>query len=120
MPVKLSFDLARSAVLSMDYQTTIVPIYAQDQDDLLARAVSVLKRARNVGMRIIHVQVGFRRNLPEISPRNPLLSAIKTRKDIGGCSRVLLAQFIPQWLLKGTMSLSSSTGSALSSVRILT
>ena len=77
MPVKLSFDLARSAVLSMDYQTAIVPIYAQDQDALLARAVSVLKRARNLGMRIIHVQVGFRRNLPEISQRNPLLSAIK-------------------------------------------
>lgn len=32
MPVKLSFDLARSAVLSMDYQTAIVPIYPQDQE----------------------------------------------------------------------------------------
>jgi nicotinamidase-related amidase len=28
-------------------------------------------------MRVVHVQVGFRPGLPEVSPRNPLFSAIK-------------------------------------------
>ena len=77
MRAHLSFDPARSAVLSLDYQTAIVSIYAKDQDDLLERVRSVLKGARRFGMSVIHVQVGFRPNLPEISPRNILLNAIK-------------------------------------------
>jgi nicotinamidase-related amidase len=78
MTAQPSFDPTRSAVLSLDYQTAIVSIYAQDQDDLLVRARSVLNSARSFGMSLIHVQVGFRPNLPEISPRNILLNAIKT------------------------------------------
>src|SRR5262249_24877697 len=77
MPTQLSFDPARSAVLSMDYQTGIVSIYAKDQEGMLARAVSVLKMARSLGMCIIHVRVEFRPNLPEVSSRNILLGAIK-------------------------------------------
>jgi nicotinamidase-related amidase len=75
--MQLSLDPSRSAVLSMDYQTAIVSIYAKDQDGLLARAASVLKQTRGCGMTLIHVQVGFRPRFPEISPRNTLLSAIK-------------------------------------------
>jgi nicotinamidase-related amidase len=71
-----SFDPARSAVLSMDYQTAIVSIYAKDPD-LLTRAAGVLKHARHSRMRVIHVRVGFRPNLPEISARNALFSAVK-------------------------------------------
>lgn len=77
MPARLSFDPARTAVLSMDLQAGIVSIYVKDQD-LLARAASVLQRARASGMRIIHVQVGFRANLPEVSTRNLLFAAIKS------------------------------------------
>jgi nicotinamidase-related amidase len=74
----MSFDPVRSAVLSMDYQSGIVSIYAgNQQEELLSRAASVLTQARACGMTIIHIQVGFRPNLPEISPRNLLLSAIK-------------------------------------------
>ena len=76
MTSPLSFDPAHSAVLSMDFHTSIVSIYVKDQD-LIARAASVLKRARSSGMTIIHVQVGFRPNFPEISPRNALFSAMK-------------------------------------------
>lgn len=72
-----SFDPSRSAVLSMDYQTAIVSRYAKEQEDLLARAASVLRRARDSGMAIIHVQVGFRPNLPEVSPRNILFHSIR-------------------------------------------
>ena len=78
MAVQLSLDPARSAVLSMDYQTAIVSIYARDQQALLARAASVLQQARSSRMTVIHVQVGFRPSFPEVSPRNLLLSAIKS------------------------------------------
>jgi nicotinamidase-related amidase len=77
MPNQLSFDPTRSAVLCMDYQTAIVSIYVKDQEDLLARAASILQRARNLAMCVIYLQVGFRPNLPEASPRNILLSGIK-------------------------------------------
>jgi nicotinamidase-related amidase len=84
MTTQLIIDPARSAVLSMDLQTGIVSIYAKDQEgakdreSLTARAASVLKRARSLGICVIHVQVGFRPNLPEIGTRNPLFSAIKS------------------------------------------
>lgn len=78
MPAQLSFDPACSAVLSMDFQTAIVSIYGKNQPGFLTRARSVLQRARSLGMAVIHVQVAFRPNFPEISPRNALLSALKT------------------------------------------
>lgn len=71
------FDPTRTAVLSMDLQTAIVSIYAKDADTMLARAGGVLQRARSVGMRVIHVQVGFRPGLPEVSARNALFASIK-------------------------------------------
>jgi nicotinamidase-related amidase len=74
----LSFDPAKSALLCMDYQTAIVPIYAgEQQEELLSRAANVLRDARRAGMRVIYLQVGFRPNLPEVSSRNRLLRAIK-------------------------------------------
>ncbi len=76
MPMQQPFVPSRSAVLSMDMQSGIVSIYAKDQEDFLARASGVLKRARSLGMCVIHVQVGFRPGLPEVSSRNPLFSAI--------------------------------------------
>lgn len=77
MPKLFSFDVARAAVLSMDMQTGIVSVYTQGQDDLLTRASSVLKMARDQKLSVIHVQVGFRPGLPEISSRNSLFSSIK-------------------------------------------
>ena len=73
MPKQLSFDPGRSAALSMDYQAGIVSIYAKDREGLLPRAASVLKYARNSGMSVIHVRVGFRPNLP--APRRRLSSS---------------------------------------------
>ena len=78
MSNKLTFEPSRSAVLSMDLQAGIVSIYAGDQkQELLSRVSSVLEQARRCGMTVIHVQVGFRPNLPELSSRNLLLGAIK-------------------------------------------
>ena len=63
----------------MDCQAGIVSIYAKDdKDNILTRAASVLNHARATGIRIIHVKVGFRSGLPEVSPRNILLGAIKS------------------------------------------
>jgi nicotinamidase-related amidase len=75
--MKLAFDHARSAVLSMDCQAGIVSIYVKQPAGFLGRAASVLERSRGVGMKVIHVQVGFRPKLPEVGTRNPLFTAIK-------------------------------------------
>lgn len=71
-----NFNLAHSALLCMDYQTGIIA-NIKDQE-LLPRAANVLQQARGAGLPVIYVQVGFRPNFPEISPRNAAFSAIKT------------------------------------------
>jgi hypothetical protein len=74
-----SISPAHTAVMSMDCQPGIVSIYAKDDKDaFLTRAASVLNHARASGMTIIHVQVGFRPGLPEVSCRNILFGAIKS------------------------------------------
>jgi nicotinamidase-related amidase len=78
MPEQLSFDSARTAVLSMDNQAGIVANYAEDQEALVARGASVLERARSLRMCVIHIQMGFRPGLPEVSSRNLLFGAIKS------------------------------------------
>lgn len=70
-------DPVRTAVLCLDMQQGIVSIYAANQQDLIARAAKVLHAARQRGMLVIHLRVGFRAGLPEVSPRNPLFSAVR-------------------------------------------
>ena len=77
MPAELNIDLAHTAVLAMDCQTGIVATYAKPPEEFIARAASVLRAARGAGMPVIHVQVGFRPGLPEVSSRNKLFGAIK-------------------------------------------
>ncbi len=61
----------------MDCQAGIVSIYADPQGEFVGRAASVLGAARMAGMAVIHVQVGFRPGLPEVSGRNKLFAALK-------------------------------------------
>jgi nicotinamidase-related amidase len=77
MEHSLGFEPSRSAVLSMDLQTGIVGIYTRADPALPERAAKVLQAARNRQVNVIHVQVGFRPKLPEVSPRNALFGAIK-------------------------------------------
>jgi nicotinamidase-related amidase len=77
MATETKFDPARTAVLGMDCQAGIVSIYVLEPDEFLGRANSVLAAARKAGMPVIHVQVGFRPGLPEISSRNKLFGALK-------------------------------------------
>lgn len=74
---QLSLVPAQTAVLSMDLQTSIVSIYTRDNPDLVNRAADVLREARRLGMTVIHVRVGFRPGLPEVSSRNLLFAGIR-------------------------------------------
>jgi nicotinamidase-related amidase len=71
-------DLSHAAVLSMDFHNAIVAHYTQGQDDYMARVASVIQWARARKTPVIHVKVGFRPGLPEVSSRNLLFGAIKT------------------------------------------
>lgn len=70
-------DLKHAALLSMDLHTSIVSIYTQNDPGYIDRAAGVLNTARARGMRVIHVRMGFRSGLPEVSERNFLVSQIK-------------------------------------------
>lgn len=76
--MRIFLEPARCALLSMDCQTGIVELYAKDDESFIHRAAGVLDAARAANMKVIHVQVGFRPNFPEISARNALFSSIKT------------------------------------------
>ena len=81
MELELPFNLARTAVLAMDCQAGIVSIYAKPKEAFLERASSVLRAARLTKMPVIHVQVGFRPGLPEVSSRNRLFAALKSSPE---------------------------------------
>ena len=70
-------DLKRAALLSMDLHSSIVSIYTQNDPDYITRVAAVLHAARKRGMQIIHVRVGFRQGMPEVSERNVLFAAVK-------------------------------------------
>ena len=73
-----SFDVSHTALLAMDCQAGIVSFYAKPQEEFIARASDVVRAARTAGMPVIHVQVGFRPGLPEVSARNKLFGGIKS------------------------------------------
>lgn len=82
MPATFPIDPAHTALLSMDCQVGIVSIYTKgDKEAFLARAASALGHARSAGIKVIHVQVGFRPGLPEVSSRNALFGAIKSSEQ---------------------------------------
>jgi nicotinamidase-related amidase len=77
-----TIDPAHTAVLSMDCQAGIVSIYTREgKEAFLARVAHVLHHARATGMTVIHLQVGFRPGLPEISNRNALFGVIKSSEQ---------------------------------------
>jgi len=74
----ISFDIPYTALLAMDCQTGLVSIYAKPQEEFIARASSAIRAARTAGMPVIHVQVGFRPGLPELSARNKVFASLKS------------------------------------------
>ncbi len=72
----LTLDPRKSALLLMDYQRVVVANFAKDES-LLPRAAGVLRAARDAGVRVIYVGVGFRPGYPEASPNNLRFGAIR-------------------------------------------
>ena len=82
VPATFPMYPAHTALLSMDCQDGIVSIYTKgDKEAFLARAAIALGYARSAGIKVIHVQVGFRPGLPEVSSRNRLFGAIKSSEQ---------------------------------------
>ena len=81
MPLDAPLDVPRTAVLPMDCQAGIVSVYAKPQEEFLDRASRVLAAARKAGLQVIHVQVGFRPGLPEVSGRTRLFAAIRSSPE---------------------------------------
>ena len=72
---------SKPAVLAMDCQNAIVSAYAKPEEPFIERAAGVLRTARSAGMLVIHVQVGFRPSLPEVSGRNKIFGALKSSPE---------------------------------------
>ncbi len=70
MSKKVAVDPISSALLVMDFQNMTVNGHALNADGLLGRTAGLIEAARQAGMMIIYVVVGFRAGHPEISPHN--------------------------------------------------
>ena len=77
MVESFSMDLDQSAVLIMDYQVGVVAMHATGSDAALREASTLLAAARETGIPVIYIQVGFRQDYPEVSRRNPIFSSVK-------------------------------------------
>jgi nicotinamidase-related amidase len=70
-------DPKTSALLIMDFQTAAVEMVPTEKEGLLARTAMLVEGARNAGMSVIYVVVGFRAGYPELSPRNQVFAPIR-------------------------------------------
>ena len=70
------FRAADGALVTLDLQQGVVARYVADPA-FIERVAAVVAEARRAGMPVIHVRVGFRPGVPEASPRNAFLSAVK-------------------------------------------
>ena len=71
----LTIDRTRTALLLMDFQTDVVPMFERAAP-ALAHAAELAATARAAGLPVIYVTVGFRPGYPEISPRNPIFTTV--------------------------------------------
>jgi nicotinamidase-related amidase len=81
MSTATPIDPQHTAALSMDMQKGIISIYAKDHAGFVERAAALLFHSRRRGIRVIHIQVGFRKGLPEVSARNSLFAAVKNSEQ---------------------------------------
>src|SRR5882757_4303437 len=79
MPKLSHIDPWSAALLVMDYQVDTLTKFmtAAQSADAIACVPRLIATARDAGMMVIHVVVAFRPGHPEVSPRNPLFSALK-------------------------------------------
>jgi nicotinamidase-related amidase len=72
-----TIDPGMSALLVMDFQTTVVEMVSTEKEGLLTRTARLVEGARQAGMRVIYVVVGFRAGYPEVGPRNRIYAPIR-------------------------------------------
>jgi nicotinamidase-related amidase len=72
----VGFSVADGAIVTLDLQQGVVAAYAKEPG-FISRAAAVLAAARRQRVPVIHVKVAFRPGVPEASPRNAFLSAVK-------------------------------------------
>lgn len=78
----ITLDAAHSALLVMDFQTSIVERFATGGEALLSATARAIACARSKGMRVIYVVVGFRPGYPEISSRNKVFNRVRSTGPI--------------------------------------
>jgi nicotinamidase-related amidase len=80
MPELSHIDPRSAALLVIDYQVDTLTRFmtAAQSADAIARVTDLIATARDAGMMVIHVVVAFRPGHPEVSPRNPVFSALRT------------------------------------------
>jgi nicotinamidase-related amidase len=70
-------DKARTALLLMDFQSTILSMGGEATASALEPAAAVLAAARAGGVTVIYVCLGFRPGYPEAHPRNERFAQIQ-------------------------------------------
>ena len=74
---KLALDPRTAALLVMDFQTAVVEMVTTGDGGLLPRTARLAQAARDAGMRVIYVVVGFRAGYPEVSANNLSFAPIR-------------------------------------------
>ncbi|QHI95976.1 isochorismatase family protein [Aristophania vespae] len=79
--LSLNFDTKKSALLLMDFQEFILKNFMPPEiaSQVVKNAAHLLEAARKANIFVIHVNVSFRNNYPEISSRNKMFSWIKEK-----------------------------------------
>jgi nicotinamidase-related amidase len=82
MPELSRIEPRNAALLVMDYQVDTLTRFmtAAQSAAAIACVPELIAMAREAGMMVIHVIVAFRPGHPEVSPRNPLFSALKANE----------------------------------------
>jgi nicotinamidase-related amidase len=73
-----SLDPARTALLVMDAQESIVGQLGERPHAPIAQAATLVAAARAAQLPVIHVVIGFRPGYPEMSPQSPMHARVTT------------------------------------------
>ncbi|KJM47062.1 cysteine hydrolase family protein [Klebsiella aerogenes] len=79
MMAQLNNTEKNSALLVMDFQKIILNNFLQPESarNVIRNTASLISTAREAGVTVIYVSVGFRNGYPEVSQNNTIFSAIK-------------------------------------------
>ena len=87
-------QIKSTALLVMDMQNTIVGTLP-DNAAIVSNVSKAIVAARQNGIPVIYVVVGFRKDLPEISPNNKSFAGI--RSGLAVSNLTISSAYIPAW-----------------------